>query len=142
MRLHYFALFSIFILSSFTTVKDDADSLLSVTIKNIQHGKGAIYIAVFNSENDFMKNHITQATVDVNSVDNLEVDINLPYGEYALTVFHDVNGNKELNTNLIGIPKEPYGFSNNPSTSFGPPKYKKAAFNFSSAGQKMEIELK
>jgi len=34
----------------------------------------------------------------------------------------------KLDTNFLGIPKEPYGFSNNPSTLFGPPSFKKASF--------------
>lgn len=32
-------------------------------------------------------------------------------GEYAIAIYHDENGDKKCNTNLIGIPKEGYGFT-------------------------------
>ena len=52
----------------------------------------------------------------------------LPPGEYALSIFYDKNDNGELDTNFIGIPKEPVALSNNARPSFGPPKYKDAVF--------------
>lgn len=36
---------------------------------------------------------------------------NLPAGNYAVMVFHDENGNGELDRNFLGIPREPLGFS-------------------------------
>ena len=37
---------------------------------------------------------------------------NVKPGNYAIAVFHDLNGNGKLDRNLIGLPSEPYGFSN------------------------------
>ena len=51
----------------------------------------------------------------------------LPAGRYAVNAFHDENNNGELDTNLVGIPSEGYGFANNPSTTFGPPDFEEAA---------------
>ena len=53
---------------------------------------------------------------------------NLPDGKYALAVFHDKNSNNELDTNFIGIPKEPIGFSKAKMKLFGPPSFKDCAF--------------
>lgn len=36
----------------------------------------------------------------------------LPSGKYAIVAFCDQNGNGKLDETLLGIPKEPYGFSN------------------------------
>ena len=47
---------------------------------------------------------------------------------YAISVFHDKNDNKKMDTNFIGIPKEPIGCSNGATGFMGPPKYKKAKF--------------
>jgi uncharacterized protein (DUF2141 family) len=52
----------------------------------------------------------------------------VPSGEYALAVYHDVNGNKEFDKNVLGIPQEDYAFSNNASSPFGPPSFEKAKF--------------
>jgi len=64
-----------------------------------------------------------------------ESEFTLPYGWYAVSVVHDQNNNDKLDTNFLGIPKEPYGFSNNPK-SMGKPSYDEAKFKLD-AGQKV-----
>ena len=39
---------------------------------------------------------------------------NLPPGDYGVVVIHDENGNRKLDRNFLGIPKEGFGFANNP----------------------------
>ena len=51
----------------------------------------------------------------------------VPAGWFVISVLHDADSNKEMATNALGIPKEGYGFSNNPKSFFGPPKFDKAA---------------
>ncbi len=63
----------------------------------------------------------------------------LNYGNYAIKVFHDENSNQELDSNFLGIPTESYGFSNNASSWFGPPSWKKAQFIFNK--EKLTIEI-
>lgn len=48
-------------------------------------------------------------------------------GDYAVAVFHDVNGNRRTDTNLIGIPTEDYGFSNNARPTMRAPRFEEAA---------------
>lgn len=52
-----------------------------------------------------------------------EINLTLENGLYAILVYVDINQNGELDKNLFGIPKEPYGFSNNARGSFGPPSF-------------------
>ena len=40
----------------------------------------------------------------------------------------DVDGDGELKTNMVGMPKEPWGISNNAAGRFGPPKWEDARF--------------
>lgn len=51
----------------------------------------------------------------------------IPNGIYAIALFCDENQNGKLDTNLFGIPKEAYGFSNNPKV-FGKPSFDDAKF--------------
>ncbi|MEO0601452.1 MAG: DUF2141 domain-containing protein [Myxococcota bacterium] len=52
----------------------------------------------------------------------------VPAARIAVAVRHDVDGDGKLDTNLLGIPKEPYGFSNNaPLRTFGPPRFEDAS---------------
>ncbi len=67
---------------------------------------------------------------------------NLPSGSYCIYVYQDVDNDGKMNNDgLFGLPSEPYGFSNNPSTLFGPPKQKKCLFEINS-NQTIEIKLK
>ena len=68
----------------------------------------------------------------VNKSGDMTILIQLPKGDYSVAIYQDVNNDKELNTNLVGIPKEPYGFSNNVMGAFGPPSFEAAKVQFPS----------
>lgn len=55
------------------------------------------------------------------------MSVTVPAGTYAVSLIHDENGNGKLDT-ALGMPREGFGFSRNPAISFGPPKFKSAAF--------------
>ncbi|MBK9421539.1 MAG: DUF2141 domain-containing protein [Flavobacteriales bacterium] len=63
-------------------------------------------------------------------------------GTYAVKVFHDVNENRKLDTNWIGWPKEPYGFSNDAPMNMGPPPFKLAAIEVKDGDQTARVRLR
>ena len=65
----------------------------------------------------------------------------LPPGHYAVTVYLDENNNHRLDSNLIGIPKEPVGASNNPKPRMGPPRFEDCAFEMKEEDQTISITL-
>jgi uncharacterized protein (DUF2141 family) len=64
----------------------------------------------------------------------------VPKGEYAVAVFHDENGNGKMDKNLIGAPKEGYGFSNNPGRKMRPARFDEARFRAES-NQSVDVKL-
>jgi uncharacterized protein (DUF2141 family) len=50
----------------------------------------------------------------------------LPPGDYGVAVIHDENSNAKLDRNLIGVPKEGFGFANNPHVGLSAPPFQKA----------------
>lgn len=72
---------------------------------------------------------------------HLRIDTDLPPGTYAVTVYEDLNGNHKLDHNLIGIPREPAGASNNPAVRFGPPKFDECSFHLGDTAQTININL-
>lgn len=66
----------------------------------------------------------------------------VPHGTYAVALYHDQNGNDELDTNFLGRPQEPYGFSNNARGTMGPPDFEEAAFTLSSDSLSLTISAK
>ncbi len=122
------------------------NSTLNLTIQNIQKAEGKVMIAVFKGEENFLEDNkdIASKIALVEKTGELTVVFsNLPFGnDYSVAVYHDVNGNEQLNTNLFGVPTEPYGFSNNARSKWGAPKYNVARFELNELTKNMVIQVK
>lgn len=66
----------------------------------------------------------------------------VPPGRYAVRLYLDRNGNDRLDTGLMGIPSEPYGFSRDAAPSFGPPAFDAAAVDIGAAGAALTVRLR
>ena len=114
--------------------------ILELEISGIKQVKGNVLVAVYNDADEFLGEQvIASSSITVTST-KVFGELHLPFGAYAISVFHDTNEDGELNT-LFGIPKEPYGFSNNAKGRFGPPGFEKVLFDFNQDRQKMQIRL-
>lgn len=131
--------YSLLVLLSLRSIEglcEDAVTNVSGTVKlelsGLQNVSGNIYIAVYDSDDSWLGEDTVLAR-RVIIADALEgelvlVELQLAPGDYAFSIFYDRNNNGELDTNFIGIPKEPVALSNNARPGFGPPKYKDAVF--------------
>ena len=61
-------------------------------------------------------------------------------GEYAIITLHDFNENGRMDFQENGMPKEPYGMSNNPQI-FGPPNFEEAKFTVGTEDQTLHITM-
>jgi len=98
---------------------------LEITITNINTISGNIIIGIFNSEDTFLKKGEDCGLYSIKVLKNIEtITINsLPKGDYAISLYHDINSDKKCNTNIIKIPTEPYAFSNNYKPRFTKPSF-------------------
>lgn len=71
-----------------------------------------------------------------------DIILRLAPGRYAVMAYHDRNGDKKLNTLPIGLPTEPYGFSNDSRGTFGPPPWRAAVFSLDEAGARQALRLR
>ena len=62
-------------------------------------------------------------------------------GVYAVAIYHDANANEKFDRNLLGLPAEAYGFSNNPHTFFGLPSLRSVRLKVEHSGQSTHIRL-
>lgn len=118
--------------------------MLDISFTDIRQAKGNLYIGVFDNEADFLKPEkaVLKKIVPVTATGT--IDLNLPElapGVYALSCFHDLNGNGKLDTNLLGIPTEPYGFSNNARPKFRAPRWAEAKFELGAGGGRISVKL-
>jgi uncharacterized protein (DUF2141 family) len=119
MPVNLFILILFLSLSSFQT-----PLVLKIEIKGLKNSEGQVLLELSDAEKNLIDGF--KQTIDHNSC-TITIK-NLSAGEYAFRYFHDENSNDELDANLIGIPKEGFGFSNNAKGTFGPPSYKKMIF--------------
>lgn len=112
-------------------VAQSAAHKLTIQITNVKSSQGKLMIAVFNKGDGFpgiTKNAVDKKAVAATKGTTQVIFENLPTGTYAIAIFHDENGDGKLNSNLMGIPKEDYGFSNNARSAFSAPTFQEAAF--------------
>lgn len=116
-------------------------SSFTLTLTGVKEAEGEIRIAVFNSKASYTKETVFAEIIPVQSTEVNWSIPDLPYGEYAIAVYHDKNTNGELDTNLLGIPKELYGFSNNARGRFGPASWNDAMFTVNAKKAEHTIHL-
>ena len=123
-------LFLLFTLPSLAT----SQNTLTIMVEGVVSSNGYIAVGLYAEEDTFLKEEEAFTGVFAQAkegVTRIELS-DLPSDEYAVCIFHDENGNKEMDTNFIGIPKEPLGFSIGSLKTFGPPSFEECSFEISS----------
>jgi uncharacterized protein (DUF2141 family) len=109
---------------------------LAVSVKGVRSDKGNIMAQLLKA--DPAKGTASQAAATMQAAKTGTIELlfsNLSPGDYAVMLFHDENGNGKMDSNVLGIPKEGYGFSNDAKGSFGPPKFSAMKVTISAEGR-------
>lgn len=99
---------------------------LTVEVYNARSDKGTVDGALYGDEASWLKQSL-QGERQPASTKTVLVYRNLQPGHYALSLFHDENGNGKLDSNIAGIPTERYGFSRDARGRMGAPAFADAA---------------
>ena len=129
---------------------------LRITVDGIRSAHGTVLIGLYDSPASFGK------AVEVSAKEAFLIDpdrfaavalranaalksavvfSNVQPGRYATIAFHDENGNGKLDKSFLGIPTEPYGFSNNVQGFLGPPTFDDAAMALGDSNEAIGITL-
>lgn len=115
-------------------------SELVVDLYGMEPTGRTVYLAVFNDPAQYdaedsrkgvivdmnYKNAVTSATAPA-----MRFTFDVPDGVYSVKAFYDVDGDRTLDANFLGVPREPYGFSNNVRGVLGPPGFDETSFRVS-----------
>jgi uncharacterized protein (DUF2141 family) len=115
---------------------------LTVEIKGLASANGKVLIALYDKADGWMKQGLKMAGAPAQRDGVIYEFKDLPLGDYALSIHHDENGNGKFDTNPIGMPIEPYGFSNDAMGNFGPPTFEQAKFKLDQDKKTVTLNLK
>lgn len=120
-----------------------APGRIELSVEGLRSNKGVVRICLTKNARHFPDcNADPQAvsrTLSVAEAKRLSMP-DLAPGTYALSLFHDENGNARLDT-FAAIPREGFGFSRNPRIRFGPPSFTQVAFPIASAPVQVTVRM-
>jgi len=99
---------------------------IMVDIKGIKEKpKGVLICFIFNSREDFLKEPKSLQTLNAKIIPGgASCEFFVPMNkEYAVAILDDVNGNRILDKNAFGVPKEGWATSNNITHTFSAPNF-------------------
>lgn len=117
--------------------------MLEVKVAGIKQMGKTVHLAIYSQRDQFPSEikafmRTSFISTDKNGVAGFEI----PYGEYAVAVFVDENGNGKLDKNIFGFPKEQFGFSNDFRPKTSAPKFENCSFVFSEHHRQVVITLR
>jgi len=127
--------------------------LAEILIINVESASnnGLALVGIYDKEENFGKAKVnkklntekilTGAATEISN-NKAQIKLDVPFGSYVVSGFQDFDGNGVISGNFLGIPKEPFGFSNDAKGRFGPPKWQDAVFVFNKSNQKITLRLK
>jgi len=107
----------------------DGGLQLRLEVSSFRSAKGALNCRLFNEAGSFPDGDgFRTVRAPIEGAQATCGFANLAPGTYAVAVVHDENGNGRLDRNLLGIPAEGYGVSNNRTYAMSSPKWDESKF--------------
>ena len=122
----------------------DGPTTIKVTVEKVRNSKGLITAVLYDDNpKTFLKSGARLDRIRVEAREGqTELCLNAPAaGRYSVALYHDENGNKELDQDFLGIPVEGYGFSQNPGFRFGKPEVEETLFSIETDPVTLRISI-
>ena len=114
---------------------------LRVEVQNVRILTGTVHLALFRPGKDFPEGKPVEIKRLNAGSRSVQVQFSVEPGDYAIAVYHDENGNGKMDKRIFGIPKEPYGFSNDVKPVMSAPKFSECQFTVGEGGKAISIKL-
>lgn len=114
---------------------------LRVEIRGQNGDAGQINVGLSRNADGFPDIRYAGVRIPAHAAPAVAVFSGLPAGNYAVSAYHDENGNEQLDKNLLGLPTERYGFSRDARGRLGPPAFDDAKITLGEDDQSIVINL-
>ncbi|MCX8210930.1 MAG: DUF2141 domain-containing protein [Lewinella sp.] len=116
---------------------------VSLQVSSTAPQQGDFHLAIYASAADYAAGKTIIGAIKTCNDKMVGFDIELPTpGDYVISGYHDVNGNGKLDFNIMGIPKEPYGFVRPPVTKWKEPTFTEITTTVSAGKLKAKLQFK
>ncbi len=131
------------ILGAATAASAQSHGRLSVSVTGARNDSGSMRCGLYSSADGFREpgREMRGAVAQIKNGYATCVFSGVPAGTYAVAVFHAEHNETQMETGLFGKPKQGYGFSNNPSSIFGPASFNSAAFTYDGGTLHVPVQL-
>ena len=121
-----------------------AKSSITVVVSNLASTKSAVKLYFYNLRDKFLKpdGYAFKKVVQPSGQEKIMLPVELSHGEWAVAITQDTNNNDKLDKNFLGIPTEPFAFSNNVRPKLSPPDFNDCKFTVAKSGTVVTIKLK
>ena len=103
---------------------------LSVVVTGLKNNDGVLQFGLYNNSEKFpiVGETFKMVRVKTSSSSKKYTFKSLPKGKYAVAIYQDENNNDNCDKNFIGVPVEPYAFSNDIRPKLSAPTFKDCSF--------------
>ncbi len=116
---------------------------VTVVVTSLVSTTSTVKLFFYNTREGFLKSGkwVFSKSVKPGGKSEFTLPVELPKGEWAVAITQDLNNNK-IDKNFIGIPTEPYAFSNNFRPKVAAPVFDDCKFTVDGPGKVVSIVLK
>jgi uncharacterized protein (DUF2141 family) len=116
---------------------------LVIHVGNVSNAGGILRLGIYDEKSypDNDAKAVASADVAVTGSEMTVVLHGIPAGAYAIQALQDVNRDGKMNTTLIGMPEEPFGFSRDAKPQLSKPSFASVSFNIAPGQNTQTIHL-
>src|SRR5581483_9145287 len=120
-----------------------ATANLTIRVENVLPAGGILRLGLYDAARYPDDDSKPVASADVPAVAGETVIIlhGIPPGTYAIQTFQDVNSNDKMDTSWLGLPLEPFGFSQDATPFLSKPSFDDVKFNLAAGENSQVIHL-
>jgi uncharacterized protein (DUF2141 family) len=115
---------------------------VTVRVENLRSGSGSVLVAICTVDAFLGRQCQHQARAKARAGSAMVRLGDVPPGSYAVQAIHDENDNRELDRNMLGLPREGIGFSRDAPMRNGPPRFSDAAVEIGERGASLTLHMR
>ena len=116
---------------------------LTVTVTNLKSPDAPVEMSIYRKGDKFLDKGTQLKKFRFNPINGkLTATLaEIPYGEFAIALYQDINSSGLIDKNALGLPTEPYAFSNNIKPVFKKPSFDQCKFDYTAQSCNIQIAL-